>query len=370
MPSNIIKTPADEKRWRKAKEAAAKQGQAEKWPLVMHIFQQMKKEEESQDNKLKAVTPSDTREAKIQQIKSQIKSGAYTPDSVKILGGVESHIKRFGDVANTEKEMHQEGNIKIERAKSIQARKKQIKLIKSEQRKAAANRLYNTVLHIKDILKKAAKSKLVEWQAKEHTPEDHAKMKPLLDQGFHPREAAHLTEVRHAKDTHQNTKATPLSEPMLSLAREVAADHLKDFMEARGATAQPEHNPNIHVQHQAKQAAKQHTGDYKNDLNSFKSSDEFKAMHPDEHAKAVSQFKLNWLKHNKQNMLSNLSQATQKMADVQAQTQAKREQEKHEIRANIARGGHVTGVMPESSAESEFEEPNFDYESDLEDYRG
>ena len=42
MPVNAVKSKSDEEKWEKAKGAAASEGQAKKWPLVMHIFQNMK----------------------------------------------------------------------------------------------------------------------------------------------------------------------------------------------------------------------------------------------------------------------------------------------------------------------------------------
>ncbi|MGH9649848.1 MAG: hypothetical protein ACRD3I_05200, partial [Terriglobales bacterium] len=43
MPVNVVHGPEDEKHWTEAKAAAAKQGQAKNYRLIMHIFQNMKK---------------------------------------------------------------------------------------------------------------------------------------------------------------------------------------------------------------------------------------------------------------------------------------------------------------------------------------
>ena len=51
MPVGVIKNSADEKKWERAKTAAKKSGGAKnKWALVMHIFQQMKKGDEAENN--------------------------------------------------------------------------------------------------------------------------------------------------------------------------------------------------------------------------------------------------------------------------------------------------------------------------------
>jgi len=43
MPANIVKSKSDEKKWNEAKAIAKSQGKSNKWPLVMHIYQNMKK---------------------------------------------------------------------------------------------------------------------------------------------------------------------------------------------------------------------------------------------------------------------------------------------------------------------------------------
>ena len=41
MPANVVKTPEDERHWRKAKLQAAKEGHAKDWPYIMGIFKRM-----------------------------------------------------------------------------------------------------------------------------------------------------------------------------------------------------------------------------------------------------------------------------------------------------------------------------------------
>lgn len=45
MPANVVKSKDDETKWEKAKAIAAEQGKSEKWPLIMHIYQNMKENE-------------------------------------------------------------------------------------------------------------------------------------------------------------------------------------------------------------------------------------------------------------------------------------------------------------------------------------
>jgi hypothetical protein len=252
--------------------------------------------------------------------------------------------------------------------KSVKARRAGMKLAKEEERKAAAEELFKTLTEMRDMLAKAMKGKLREWEPKAYSAEQHAKIKPFLEQGFNAREAAHASGVQHVKDTHPYTKASAMSEPMLALAREVAGEHLKEYHDTRGALAQPEHNPHMHMQHQAKALAREHTGDYKKDLDAFKSSDQFKGVDSKEHGKVLSQFKLAWLKENKDKMLGGITQAASKMAGIAADTKEKREQEKHEIRANIARGGHGTmdGASEAVSGGEDYGDQDYGDESDLE----
>jgi hypothetical protein len=41
MPSNLVKTPKDEKLWEKAKDSAAEQGQEDNWAYINGIYQKM-----------------------------------------------------------------------------------------------------------------------------------------------------------------------------------------------------------------------------------------------------------------------------------------------------------------------------------------
>lgn len=45
MPANVVKTPADERHWKMAKELAAKQGHVKDWKYIMGIFRRMKTKE-------------------------------------------------------------------------------------------------------------------------------------------------------------------------------------------------------------------------------------------------------------------------------------------------------------------------------------
>ena len=43
MPGNVVKTPADEIKWQKAKKLAEERGKKENWPYIMAIYQRLKK---------------------------------------------------------------------------------------------------------------------------------------------------------------------------------------------------------------------------------------------------------------------------------------------------------------------------------------
>jgi len=44
MPTNVVKTPADEEKWQKAKARAKEQGKAENYAYIMSIYKSMNKE--------------------------------------------------------------------------------------------------------------------------------------------------------------------------------------------------------------------------------------------------------------------------------------------------------------------------------------
>jgi len=47
MPANVAKSKSDEAKWDQAKEIAAKEGKSNKWPLIMHIYNNMKEDKYS-----------------------------------------------------------------------------------------------------------------------------------------------------------------------------------------------------------------------------------------------------------------------------------------------------------------------------------
>jgi arginyl-tRNA--protein-N-Asp/Glu arginylyltransferase len=42
MPGNVVKTPADEIKWQKAKKIAEDRGKKENWPYIMAIYKRLK----------------------------------------------------------------------------------------------------------------------------------------------------------------------------------------------------------------------------------------------------------------------------------------------------------------------------------------
>lgn len=74
MPANVVKTPADEAKWKRAKEIVRKQyGGIEskgKWPVVMHVFKNMQK---SAEEKV-AFTPSPAKFRPVARLWSRLKA--------------------------------------------------------------------------------------------------------------------------------------------------------------------------------------------------------------------------------------------------------------------------------------------------------
>lgn len=200
---------------------------------------------------------------------------------------------------------------------------------------ALSARLLNMKLLIKaDGYKK---SKLVDWQPRAYSAQDLANMHPYLQAGHNEREAAHLSGVQHVSETHPNTRVTPFSEPMLTAAKQVANKHLAAHDEVRRSKASAAKNPHAHIAGKISQTHAKTS--YPEDLATYKSSPDFKAMSPFDQSTAEVKFKKDWMTRNKDNNIAALKESIGAHGALTENTLKEREQEKHAIRSNIARGG-------------------------------
>jgi len=181
------------------------------------------------------------------------------------------------------------------------------------------------------------KTKLVDWQPRVYSAQDLANMHPYIQAGHNEREAAHLSGVQHVSEAHPNTRMTPFSEPMLTAAKQAAEKHLATHDEARRAKASAAQNPHAHIAGKVEQVHAKTA--YPEELASFKSSPDFKAMSPFEQSAAEVKFKKDWMARNKDTHVAALKQSIAAHGSLTDNALKEREQEKHAIRSNIARGG-------------------------------
>lgn len=289
MPKNIVKTIDDEKKWKKAKSIAKNQGKSKNWALVVHIFQQMKKNEEANSN------------SKVSAHKDNIKN---------------------------------------------------IKLMKNEQRKAAAAALYNKIAEIRNMLLKADEpkrirppqpqtptapkstitqpqtptsieavkptqgtnkksgSRFTQWKGTpqlEHeagkrsnniyTEQETNAMSPYLNRGFNFRESEVLsgvTDIDRRKNAqfpghhlHSNTEVSELSPTMLELAQNFYRKHVHAMDALQNEHADPAINPGKALKHLELRHRAEFEAARSEALENLKQSDEFRDLSPERQQKKI-----------------------------------------------------------------------------------
>lgn len=341
MPKGIIKTPSQEKKWEKAKDIAAKQGKAKRWPLIMAIFRQMggmSKADQDHQNVLveralaaqgkKTTIPQEAHEALHAWWQSN-KETALSPKQV------------LSDIKN------------------VKDRRSKMPLVKS------SSHLDEMILALNalksEIDEKLFKAKYsVDWeQHPGHSPEELKRIQKLVDEGYHPREAAHLISPAtggrgEPKDFMRalasRVAPTDLSPNMLQHARSVAQQWLDQYQQHVASRARPEINPVIHASSAVKAAHEAKTADYHKAYTDFLSSDELKGKSPIDRHKAVQAWKTKWKQENPEHegALSGVSEVGSKFKE------AEQARKKHieEVKHHLVHGG---APVESETAESEVE---------------
>lgn len=348
MPKGIIETKAQEKKWQKAKEIAEEQGKGKRWPLIMHIFKQMggMSKEESPDKNvaIERALAAQGRKTTIPEEAHQALHSWWNENKQKVLSPKQQ--KTLSDM------------------QEVKARRSQIGLVKKSQ---YIDDIYDALFALKktieeDFLSKADEkrktSRMGEWQLHhEHTPEEIAEMQKLTEQGYHPREAAHIVSGGQGgrgepKDflraLGNSVRPTMLSQNMMDHAKEFANDWLDNYHSKTAKYLQEEKNPVRHASSKMKEAHKERVGDYEKAYHNFLSSDELKNKSPMQRHKAIKEWKANWKSENPDHEagIENVSRAGQ----AYNQAEEARKQHVEDIKRHIVSGPEAP---PEQSGEFE-----------------
>lgn len=347
MPVGVVKTKAQHKKWKKAKKIVEKQHGDMRWPLVMHIFQQMSKEEEKPDKNVlieralasqgkKTTIPHEFHEH-LSDWWTKNKATALTPEQQETMRSI----------------------------KEAKQRRSQFKVIKSVKELNYLEKKLNTIKsEIEKLFKNEDDSKFQNWKPKNWDPASHPDTKHLIDMfGLHPREAGFLAGVdtSNLASPNKHFRPTPMSDSFLKMAKEVAKKRFEETEAKRRADADPKQNPDLHVIHHAKEIHKGFNGNFEEALKNFKESPEFQQIPVAQRPMHIMKWKADWHKSN----LENQKQAAQNAADIHGKiainAKDQREKELLDQRKNILMGG----VGDVSSKPSSFESAGLGHEDDL-----
>jgi hypothetical protein len=333
MPKGIIKTPEQEKKWEKAKEVAAEQGKSKRWPLIMHIFKQMggmsKADDEHKNVLIERALQSQGKKTTIPQEAHEALHSWWQQNRDRLLSQ-----KQKEDIAQI---------------KSVKEKRSKLGLVKGreylDEMSIALSALKNELSE--ELSKAEEKKSSGEWsQSPDHTPEELDRIAKLVEEGYHPREAAHMIspatggrgEPRDFMRALQSyVKPTQLSPKMHEHAKKVAQQWLDQYEQHIAEQAKPEINPILHASGKLKNAYAEKTGDYNKAYSDFLASDELKGKSPMERHKAVQAWKAKWKQENPEQTesLSEISSAGT------AFRQAEEARKKHieDVKHHLVHGG-------------------------------
>jgi hypothetical protein len=198
----------------------------------------------------------------------------------------------------------------IAQIKSVKEKRSKIGLVKGreylDEMSIALNALKNEISE--ELSKADEKRSSSEWsQSPDHTPEELDKIAKLVEEGYHPREAAHMIspetggrgEPRDFMRALQSyVKPTQLSPKMHEHAKKVAQQWLDQYEQYLAERARPEINPVLHASGKLKSAYEEKTGNYNKAYSDFLASDELKGKSPIERHRAVQAWKAKWKQEN------------------------------------------------------------------------
>jgi len=239
MPSNIIKTSDDEKKWEKAKKIAKKRGGSKNWALVVHIFQQMKKAQTKNTN----VKQSAVDKSKIKLIKDEMRKAAANALYSKILN-IKSVLQK-----NADKKFY----VYDEKGEPIFDDAIPQDIIDQHYTKEQQKylNLKSADTEEKPTRRQKEPKEKTEWQpAKPFEDHHHERMRPYIENGYNLREAAHMSGIESPQFNRINI--TDLSPKMSSHLRRVAEHVLHNHEVERAKSIDPKKNPETYLRQRTK----------------------------------------------------------------------------------------------------------------------
>jgi len=350
MPKGVIKTKSQEKKWDKAKEAAADQGKSQRWPLIMHIFKQMNglsKEDNDRNTKIEAALAAQGRKTTIPQEAHDVLHSWWS--------------------ANKDKVMTPDMKQRMAEIKAPKERRAQLKVVKSvEELNLLAKSLEYLRSAVPTTLAKAKRERK-EWSpSRPYSSDDMATMQPHLDAGHSMQEAAHLSGVEHTSHKHQ-FKVPELSPAMMQRAKEAAQEWISNVKMKQASEAKPEVNPEKFLTGKAAEIGGSSTSAVKSYADSLKEHKSSIAHLPQEdQIKSIQQFKANW--HASPAAKAAHIDAAKSHAELSSQAKEARANELYEQRKNILMGGQgsdTRGMQSTVQADLDSDHDDWDYQ-DLE----
>ena len=341
MPKGIVKTPAQEKKWKEAKASAAKQGQSGNWSYVMGVFKQM--------SGMSKVDGEDKNILIERALSTQGKKTAIPHEAHQVLHSWWQE--------NKEKLLSPKQKQTLSDIKAPKERRAGMKLVKN---KEYLSEMYAGLSAIRDQIAEGLQKARSEWQQHpDHTPEELDQIQKLVGEGYHPREAAHLiSKTGSGRGEHRDFERakkssvapTMLSDKMLAELKDIAKQRLSSYSEYEGSRAEPEKQPVKYASHQMKTAHEEATADYSKAYSDFLASDELKDLDPLEQHDRVEGWKSEWKRNNPEynkNLINSASAGSKYKEAKQA-----RKQHVDEVKHHIVHGG---APIESSAGEDEVE---------------
>ena len=309
MPA-FIKTPADEARWAKAKEAANKQhseSEGDKyWGLVNHIYQNIGKAELAKSIRDLIKENPDT--LKPELLDKVLNTLLKARDDEEDDGESDDH-QNYGMDENelpehmrvTDDPFEDEGD---EGSKWLQEHDGEDDVSGPAKVPSAEGATEDSDEVVDD--KTGKSGGYSEWKPKaQYKPEHQKKMKELMDQGYSHREAERMAGAYDGPKDFQSAlkhtvKPSQPSPKMMEQMKGLAGHWLDRADRHAKVNADPEKNPQKFAAGKMMQAHEEHAKDFNKDYDTFLNSDKVKGMKGLERHKAIQSWKNDWKQKNPQ----------------------------------------------------------------------
>ena len=193
-----------------------------------------------------------------------------------------------------------------------------------------------------------------EWKAHgQYTPEQSAKMKELVGQGYSDREAERMVGAHKGPKDFQSAlkhtvKPSQPSEKMLGELKELAGHWLDRADRHSKLNADPEKNPQKYAAGKMMQAHEEHSKDFNAAYNDFLNSDELKGKKGLDRHKAIQTWKSNWKSRNPE-YTENIGNVSESQKHYKEAGQA-RKQSVDDALKHILTGGYNADAMSAQEA--------------------